>query len=437
MIANTLLLPTEFPPHIDDIKRALLTYDRVFLYAPDDRDLMPSEMYNAAAFGMPVGFSGVPVRPLGKTAQYDEVFEEVLKACKPAVAQGSVEILPSAARPTDPSMKTAGLIIGSPPSPPNQVNPMYLLRYYRGLATNSRIITGIGRSLDALPPITDDNIERLAPKGIDDQQHTFQVLGVTPEVSLPAPSLYDGFAHTDEERFAFTRVCLARLAAFVRALGHCEILHLQPYITDTGYASVLQQLSANARDLIAEATAGQEDEEALAARLLSRLHNLVIAEFLDERVLREMSVSQVLKIRTRAWGVAGEKRDSLFVELQRQAHSCTAPESFDKQCRSLLEEYRRAKGKWSNEAAQLRVKFVADLGKIVLGGLTGGLGAEVAEKAVHVGTFEGLMLIGGMMFMVAAGQRGPDVLKALHELKERDRLPGCALARPYQPFLRP
>ena len=135
MIANALIVPTEFPPHVNDVKRALLTYDHVNLYAPDDRDLMPSESYHMAAFGMPMGFSGVPVRPLGKTAMYDEAFERLLEECRPALDQGSLQLLPSAARQVDSTMEAAGLVLGFPAPPPNQPNPAFLLGNMRALAT--------------------------------------------------------------------------------------------------------------------------------------------------------------------------------------------------------------------------------------------------------------------------------------------------------------
>src|SRR5579872_612330 len=344
MIANGLLLQTEFPPLLDDIKRALLTYDHVYLYAPDDRDIMPSELYNAAAFGLPMGFGGVPVRPLGKVIDYDDAFQRTVEQCEAAFDQGCLSILPCAAPHVDPTMQGARLVLGTPPTPPNQPNPQRLLGYYRALATLSSMVTGIGRSLDALPLLTDANVERIAPKGIDDQKVTFEVVGATQKTSLPAVALYEGFAHTDDERVVLTRICLARLAALVRALAHCEMLGLQPYTTDVGYSSVLQQLSANARDAIVEATQDQEaDIDAVAARLLSRLHNLVMSEFIDQEAVHAMSVSEVLKLRSKSWGTAGEQREAMMRSLWLLSRNAKNSEDFDQACRTTLEEYRRAR----------------------------------------------------------------------------------------------
>ena len=57
MIANSIILPTELPVDLHDIKRALLTYDKIFIPSPDDRELLPPNTYqNAlfASFGLPI-----------------------------------------------------------------------------------------------------------------------------------------------------------------------------------------------------------------------------------------------------------------------------------------------------------------------------------------------------------------------------------------------
>jgi hypothetical protein len=436
MIANTLIFPTERPPSIDDLKRALLTFDQVYLYAPDDRDLLPSEFYQMAAFGMPVGFGGVPVRPLGKVEGYNDGFQELLDECKPALAQESLKVLPSAARPVDTTLQTSSLVLGFPPAPPNVPNPAFLLHVFRALAASPRLVAGIGRGLDTLPPISDENIDRLVPKGIDDQQWTFQIAGVTPQVTLPAPALYDGFAHTDEERIALTRACLARLAALVRAMAHCDLLNLEPYLTDVGYMSVVHQLGANSREVAEESAPGDAADNTLqVARRLSRLHNLVVAEFLDTEALAQSSVSDILKLRTRAWGTAGEHRDRLARHLRQLGTEARSDDEFDRSCREALEEYRRARAEWDNEASQLRIKLLADLGRVTLGGIGGQLGGELAQKYVHLGSLEALLIVGGMIFLKAVGERGPELQALLHRRRERENLPGCALAKPYTPFL--
>ena len=57
MIANSIILPTEMPIDIHDIKRALITYDKVFIPSPDDRELIPPNIYQNTLFaslGFPI-----------------------------------------------------------------------------------------------------------------------------------------------------------------------------------------------------------------------------------------------------------------------------------------------------------------------------------------------------------------------------------------------
>ena len=52
-MANAFLIPSEQPPSLLDIKRALLTYEQVHLPSPDDRELIPPISYYWAASNMP------------------------------------------------------------------------------------------------------------------------------------------------------------------------------------------------------------------------------------------------------------------------------------------------------------------------------------------------------------------------------------------------
>ena len=95
---STLIIPTESPVAVDDIKRALITYEKVYLPSPDDRELIPptSFMYAvsggnpiASFIGLPMG----PVRPLGKVDGYDDSFQKILTDCKDALAKNKIEVI--------------------------------------------------------------------------------------------------------------------------------------------------------------------------------------------------------------------------------------------------------------------------------------------------------------------------------------------------------
>jgi len=54
MIYEALLVPHEAPPSLRDIKRALLTYDKVVMIDPADRELIPRNSFMTAIIGMPL-----------------------------------------------------------------------------------------------------------------------------------------------------------------------------------------------------------------------------------------------------------------------------------------------------------------------------------------------------------------------------------------------
>lgn len=92
MIYEALIVPHERPPSLLEIKRALLTYDKVILVDPRDRDLMPSTLFWSSITDLPLGIAAGSVRPMGKSEGYDNEFYRVLKACSVAVGQNLVQV---------------------------------------------------------------------------------------------------------------------------------------------------------------------------------------------------------------------------------------------------------------------------------------------------------------------------------------------------------
>jgi hypothetical protein len=82
MIYRTLLGPSETPPTLREVKRALLTFDKVLLTDPKDRDIIPPQAF-MIALGLPpiMGGNFGPVRPLGKSPGYDDEFDKLLEEC--------------------------------------------------------------------------------------------------------------------------------------------------------------------------------------------------------------------------------------------------------------------------------------------------------------------------------------------------------------------
>jgi len=94
MIYECLIAPSESPTSLREIKRALLTYDKVFLIDPSDRDIMPSSSWMATTSGMPFfSMPCGPIRPMGKTIGYDNIFERIIDECRLGIEQGLIEVI--------------------------------------------------------------------------------------------------------------------------------------------------------------------------------------------------------------------------------------------------------------------------------------------------------------------------------------------------------
>lgn len=90
---GALLLNSERPPTLRDLKTALLTYDTVSLVDPADRDLFPSNAFLLAMSGSAaVGVSwpqSHSIRELGKAPGYDDDFGKLVEDAAPAFSRSS------------------------------------------------------------------------------------------------------------------------------------------------------------------------------------------------------------------------------------------------------------------------------------------------------------------------------------------------------------
>jgi len=173
--------------YITDIKRALLTFDKVYLSHPDDREIIPRSLHMAFLSPFPIPISGDlgPVRPLGKTPYYDKYFERVLEEAKPAIAQESLIVLDS------PESTKPGLSIGSIPIPKGWPNPSLVFRAYRGISMISEHVEAAGRGLDDLSLLGLDDLNEIAPNCREDGTIDFsrdgkQCKGFRPLHYIPA-----------------------------------------------------------------------------------------------------------------------------------------------------------------------------------------------------------------------------------------------------------
>jgi hypothetical protein len=138
------------------------------------------------------------------------------------------------------------------------------------------------------------------------------------------------------------------LGAVIKGTAYCEVKGYLPIFGTPNYCNVLESLADNARSRLA--TMDPDPFWARRARTLDVAHN----EFIDANKLSGMSVSDVLKLRSAAWGDEAAARTAFFESLMRLADEIADDGKFVEVLRERIREYR--------EAAETVVRERKDLG---------------------------------------------------------------------------
>jgi hypothetical protein len=150
-LPDALILPTERPVSSLDIKRALLTFERVHLMSPDDRELVAPHAYLTATMPMPMpfAFGGGAVLPLGKFPDHDRQFQITLEECSAAERAGLVVLR------SNPTLMSGGASIGTVPNPPDWPHPTFIVSHFHALLRDKETLLAL---LAGLPGA--DQLER-------------------------------------------------------------------------------------------------------------------------------------------------------------------------------------------------------------------------------------------------------------------------------------
>ena len=321
MIYQALLVPDERPTSLREVKRALLTYDRVVLVDPTDRDLIPANAFMSVVLGLPVmGLNTGPVRPMGKVTAYDEDTQRVLDQCRAGIEQGLVSVQGTYTRQHENAFTIGGVPLGGYP-----LNPRFVYWLYRSMARDANFLEAAcahsGRDL------------------IGDGAHLGLILSGVGDAAindLPAlPLVHDGTL-SDKDSEALTHLARARLAAFIKFTGYCEAKELIPVLPHHTYGRIAERLFNNCRMAL------QEPEATLQLSRSTRVLQLCHEEYLVDERLDALSISQVIGLRTPAWGKQAAAREQLFRSIRELAQSAATEGDFDHTARALVHNYRIA-----------------------------------------------------------------------------------------------
>lgn len=166
---------------------------------------------------------------------------------------------------------------------------------------------------------------------------------------------------------------------------------------------------------------------------LSQLHRVILAEYLNDKLLEEMPIRDVVRMRSKHWGQARENRTQLERALNTLALEEMSPQQFERVCKQAVEEYLQATRDWQHEANTLKVKIMCSVGSLALGAAGGT--SEWIGKLTGLPTWTAIAVVGAFASTVAKEQI-PELMGVLKQRSETSTLPGYALVRPYKSFLK-
>lgn len=419
MIANSVILPTEQPIHIHDIKRALLTYDKVYIPSPDDRELIPPNIYKNAVFLslgfpiLPIGTNFGPVKLLGKTDDYEEVFDKTLNECKDAISQGKIEILGA------PKYEDS-FTLGAIPIPDDTPNPYFTFINYRQMVENEEFVNSMSKGLQQINFDRVKNIQKLIPSGQEDEEQTVNDQNRFPKATLNIPG-------KDKDTLeSLSKMCHTRIGILVKYLGYCFNKQLHPFTTDLGYANVMSKLEYN---FIGTVKNVESDEQLLRRqKQLSSLHNLIVSEYIDPKRLDSMNVNQILKQRTKSWGKTQECRTKLISELNEIALECESDKKFEIACNRSFKNFLKIAADYQHEVDKLRIMLLFDANLFFF---LHGSDYQLLEKILKAPSFETLLIVGSLGIKYAS-QHIDTLLDLIKKAEDRRQATGYAIYSNYK-----
>jgi hypothetical protein len=400
MMYEALLVPSESPATLRDIKRALLTYDKVVLIDPGDRGLIPNHSLFSAIVPLPIGIDMGPVRPMGKTVGYDEKFERTLDACAPAkrlIEVRSTYGMPEQKTPGQgASSITLGLGAGGYPIP-----TAHVLRMYRELAANQQFLRRALAHADihALLAELSLNPDLAITNAEGDGQ-------INASPALPTIELQEAVASDLLKQL--THIARARLGAFIKYTGYCEAKALVPVFPTQVYGGIAGQITASTREMLI-----QDSDPFWTKR--NRVLSLAYGEYLQEDLLDDLSVEDVVRLRTSAWGQQGEAREQLFEAIFTIANEIEDAEKFDVEATKRIQEFYKQSADLIAERKKFNAGIAAAMGEgALLLAASSGVGTTIntlAQGILPAGSIWVSLVIGGAIWaMRKAGRQVPQLI---------------------------
>jgi len=396
MIRSAYLAPTEEPVSLIDVKRALLTFDRVCIADPNDRDLIPPQSF-MLALGMPpiFGFNMGAVRPLGKFDDYDNAFDRLMDRLQIARRQGVIDVVSTYDLATSSQGTIGAVLMGDYP-----LNPRFMLWAYRAVAREPEVLTAAIAGDKRLMSLSEDNFESLSITGSSADG------AINDDPELP---LLDGEFSREWLRRLLTCIARARVASTMKSIGFCASKDLVPVFGNSNFDALVGLFAARATQVIDRVA-----EEDPYWQTRNRVFNIAHSEYINDEILSEMPIDEVLKLRSKAWGEQAKARDELLHAVAELAREAINENDFDQVVRDKIRAYRTVAEDVKRQRSMLSFSINCELIKgaggvaapIMAGTVADGFLSQM-QTAIGAGT----VLLAGCLWAVSRVQE----LKPLSE----------------------
>ena len=348
------------------------------------------------AIGMPPVMSmptSNPVRRIGKTPRYDDDFAAVVEAIEAAIHQGSVSIIRTY-QPPAPEVRIGMVDLGGFP-----LDLSMLLTLFRAAAADPQFHAAAvqnDRWLFEEPERVWDVAETRG--NADGEINNIPPL---PDVTFPLSN--------ENLREPLSNIARARIGHTIKLTGFCMTQNLVPHGTCHWHDSILRKFVHDSAKFIDQVA---EFDPYWSYRNLAL--KLVHDEYLNKERLEQLSVSDILKLRTVAWGRQAEARDALFDAVGQITRNAATEADFSKVILEKIRDYRQKAAEVEDERSDIFFKINCEVSKAVLGSASA-LTAAGAITTLGTGIGVAAALIASAYFAI---QQLQDLKPISDQLKE-------------------
>jgi hypothetical protein len=175
-------------------------------------------------------------------------------------------------------------------------------------------------------------------------------------------------------REPLSNIARARIGHTIKLVGYCMTKGLIPHGIHKSHDAILRLFLRNSAKVIDD-VAEADPYWNYRNRVLKLAHE----EYIDFARLEQMSVEDVLTLRTATWGRQVQARDALFDATGQLARNSLEEKDFDKAVSEQIRNYRQLAAEVEDERTALRFKVHCEVGKTLLS--AAGAGTAVGAVA--------------------------------------------------------